>query len=149
MPKFKTTIMQAEDMNATGIVVPEDVVAKLGQGKKPKVVVLLKGYSYRSTIHVMGGKSLLPLAKEHREKSGVKGGEKVEVTLEVDAAPREVEVPKDLAAALKKAGATAGFAALSFTYRKEHVRAIEEAKAPETRARRIAKAVDMALAKKA
>ena len=72
MPKFKTTIMQAEDMNATGIVVPEDVVAKLGQGKKPKVVVLLKGYSYRSTIHVMGGKSLLPLAKEHREKSGGK-----------------------------------------------------------------------------
>ena len=64
MPKFKTTIMQAEDMNATGIVVPEDVVAKLGQGKKPKVVVLLKGYSYRSTIHVMGGKSLLPLAKD-------------------------------------------------------------------------------------
>ena len=149
MPKFKTTIMQAEDMNATGFVVPEDVVAKLGQGKKPKVVVSLKGYSYRSTIHVMGGKSLLPLAKVHREKSGVKGGEKVEVTLEVDAAPREVEVPKDLAAALKKAGATAGFAALSFTYRKEHVRAIGEAKAPETRARRIAKAVDMALAKKA
>jgi hypothetical protein len=54
MPKFKTTITQAEDMNATGIVVPEDVVAKLGQGKKPKVVVSLKGYSYRSTIHVMG-----------------------------------------------------------------------------------------------
>jgi uncharacterized protein YdeI (YjbR/CyaY-like superfamily) len=76
----------------------------------------------------------------------VKGGDKVEVTLEVDAAPREVEVPKDLAAALKKAGATAGFAAVAFTYRKEHVRAIGEAKAPETRAWRIAKAVEMALA---
>lgn len=149
MQKFKTTITQAEDINATGIVVPEDVVAKLGQGKRPKVIVSLKGYSYRSTIHVMGGQSLLPLAKEHREKAGVKGGEKVEVTLEVDAAPREVEVPEDLAAALKKAGATAGFAALSFTYRKENVRSIEEAKAPETRARRIAKAVEMAVAKKA
>ena len=149
MPKFKTTIMQAEEKNAMGIVVPADVVEKLGQGKKPKVVVTLKGYSYRSTIFVMGGEFQLPLAKEHREKAGVKGGEKVEVTLEVDAEPREVEVPKDLAAALKKAGATAGFAALSFTYRKENVRAIEEAKAPETRARRIAKAVEMALAKKA
>jgi hypothetical protein len=148
MPEFKTTIMQAEDMNATGIVVPEDAVAKLGQGKKPKVVVLLKGYSYRSTIHVMGGKSLLPLAKEHREKSGVKGGEKVEVTLELDVAPREVEVPKDLAAALKKAGVRSGFDVLAFTYRKEHVRSIEEAKAPETRARRIEKAIAMVAAKK-
>jgi hypothetical protein len=125
--------MQATDMNATEIVVPEEVVAKLGQGKKPKLFVSLKGCSYRSTIHVMGGTSLLPLAKDHREKAGVKGGDKVEVTLEVDAAPREVEVSKDLVAALKKAGATAGFAALSFTHRKEHVRAIGEAKAPERR----------------
>jgi len=79
----------------------------------------------------------------------VKDGEKVEVTLEFDAAPREVEVPKDLAAALKKAGVRAGFDALAFTCRKEHVRSIEEAKAPETRARRIEKAVAMAAAKKA
>jgi hypothetical protein len=149
MPKFKTTIMLAEDMNATGIVVPDDVVAKLGQGKKPKVVVSLKGYSYRSTVAVMGGKFMLPLAKEHRDKAGVKGGDKVEVTLEVDDAPREVEVPKDLAAALKKAGARAAFDKLAFTHRKEHVRSIEEAKAAATRVRRIEKAVAMVLAKKA
>jgi hypothetical protein len=149
MPKFKTTILLAEDMNATGIVVPDDVVAKLGQGKKPKVVVSLKGYSYRSTVAVMGGKFMLPLAKEHRDKAGVKGGDKVEVTLEVDDAPREVEVPKDLAAALKRAGARAAFDKLAFTHRKEHVRSIEEAKAAETRTRRIEKAVAMVLAKKA
>jgi hypothetical protein len=149
MPKIKTTIMLAEDMNATGIVVPDDVVAKLGQGKKPKVVVSLKGYSYRSTVAVMGGKFMLPLAKEHRDKAGVKGGDKVDVTLEVDDAPREVEVPKDLAAALKKAGARAAFDKLAFTHRKEHVRSIEEAKAAETRVRRIEKAVAMVLAKKA
>ena len=149
MQKFKTTIMQAEGMNATGIVVPDAVVAKLGQGKKPKVVVSLKGYSYRSTVAVMGGKFMLPLAKEHRDKAGLKGGDKVEVSLEVDDAPREVEVPKDLAAALKKAGARAAFDKLAFTHRKEHVRAIEEAKAAETRARRIEKAVAMVLAKKA
>ena len=149
MPKFRTAIMQAEGMNATGIVVPVEVVAKLGQGKKPKVVVSLKGYSYRSTVAVMGGKFMLPLAKEHRDKAGVKAGDKVEVSLEPDAAPREVAVPKDLAAALKKAGAQATFEKLAFTHRKEHVRAIEEAKAPETRARRIEKAVAMVLAKKA
>jgi hypothetical protein len=148
MPKFKTTIMQAEGMNATGIVVPDAVVAKLDAGKKPKVTVSLKGYSYRSTVAVMGGRFMLPLAKEHRDKAGVKAGDRVEVSLELDDAPREVDVPKDLATALKKAGARAAFDKLAFTHRKEHVRAIEEAKAAETRARRIEKAVAMVLAKK-
>mgnify|MGYP000898342898 FL=1 len=148
MPKFKTTIMLAEDMNATGINVPEAVVEQLGAGRKPKVSVTLKGYTYRSTVFFMGGKFMLPLAQEHRAAAGVKGGDKVEVTLELDTAPREVEVPKDLAAALKKAGLTKDFAALAFTHRKEHVRSIEEAKAPETRLRRIDKAVAMVQAKK-
>ena len=149
MPKFTITLRKAEAMDAMGIVVPEKIVAGFGQGKRPKVTVTLNGYTYRSTVAVMGGKFMLPLAKVHREASGVKDGEKVEVTLELDAAPREVEVPKDLAAALKKAGVRSGFDALAFTYRKEHVRSIEEAKAPETRARRIEKAVAMAAAKKA
>ena len=149
MPKFTITLRKAEAMDAMGIVVPEKVVEGFGQGKRPKVTVTLKGYSYRSTVSVMGGKYMLPLAKVHREASGVKDGEKVEVTLELDAAPREVEVPKDLAAALKKAGVRKGFDSLAFTFRKEHVRSIEEAKAPETRARRIEKAVAMAAAKKA
>lgn len=148
MPKFKTTIMLAEDMNATGINVPDAIVEQLGAGKKPKVSVTLKGYTYRSTVFFMGGKFMLPLAQEHRAAAGVKGGDKVEVTLELDTAPREVEVPKDLAAALKKAGLTKDFAALAFTHRKEHVRSIEEAKAPETRLRRIDKAVAMVQAKK-
>jgi hypothetical protein len=148
MPKFRTSILQAEGMNATGIVVPDEIVEKLGAGKKPKVAVTLKGYTYRSTVAVMGGKYMLPLAKEHRDAAGVKANDKVEVTLELDTAPREVEVPKDLAAALRKAGLTKDFAALAFTHRKEHVRAIEEAKAPETRLRRIEKAVAMVAAKK-
>jgi hypothetical protein len=148
MPKFKTAILQAEDMNATGIVVPDEIVDKLGASRKPKVSVTLKGYTYRSTVAVMGGKYMLPLAREHRDAAGVKGGDKVEVLLELDTAPREVEVPKDFAAALKKAGLAKDFAALAFTHRKEHVRAIEEAKAPETRLRRIEKAVAMVQAKK-
>lgn len=148
MPKFKTKVMQAEGMDATGITVPAAVVEKFGQGKKPKVTVSLKGYAYRSTIFFMGGKFMLPLAKEHRYAAGVKPGETVEITLELDTAPREVEVPDDLAAALKKAKARAAFDALSFTHRKEHVRAILEAKKPETRTSRIEKAVAMVLAKK-
>jgi hypothetical protein len=148
MPKFNTTILQAEGMNATGIPVPDAIVEKLDAGKKPKVSVALNGYTYRSTIAVMGGKFMLPLAREHRAAAGVQGGDKVEVTIELDTAPRDVEVPKDLAAALKKAGLTQAFAALAYTHRKDHVRLIEEAKAPETRQRRIAKAVAMVQAKK-
>lgn len=139
--------MQADGMNATGIAVPDEVVTQLGQGKKPKVVVSLKGYSYRSTVAVMGGRFVLPLAREHRDRAGVKAGDRVEVSLERDDAPREVEVPKDFAAALRKAGLRAAFDKLAFTHRKEHVRAIEDAKAPETRARRIEKAVAMVAAK--
>lgn len=147
MPKFKTVLRKGEAMDVMGIEVPSAVVEGFGQGKRPKVTVGLKGYTYRSTVAVMGGKYLLPLAKVHREAAGVKDGEKVEITLELDTAPREVEVPKDLAAALKKAGLRAAFDKLAFTHRKEHVRAIEEAKAPETRARRIEKAVAMVQAK--
>lgn len=149
MPKFKTMLRVATDMDAMGIEVPPAIVEGFGQGKRPKVTVTLKGYTYRSTVSVMGGKFMLPLAKVHREAAGVTGGTTVEVTLELDTAPREVEVPKDLAAALKKAGARAAFDKLAFTHRKEHVRAIEEAMAAETRARRIEKAVAMVLAKKA
>ncbi|HVY90691.1 MAG TPA: YdeI/OmpD-associated family protein [Hyphomonadaceae bacterium] len=143
MPKFKTTLMQAEGMNATGIEVPAKIVEGFGQGKRPKVVLTVKGHTYRSTIAVMGGKYMIGVPKEHREAASVKGGDKIEVTLELDTAPREVDVPKDLAAALKKAKMTEAFDKLSFTHRKEHVRAINEAKAAETRARRIDKCVEM------
>ena len=143
MATFKTTVLKADDMNATGLPVPSAVIDKLGGGKRAKVTVTLQGYTYRSTVAVYGGDFFLPLAAVHREAAGVKAGQPVQVTVELDTAPREVEVPKDLAAALKKAGARAAFDALAFTHRKEHVRAIEEAKAPETRARRIDKAVAM------
>jgi len=73
MPKIKTTIIEAEDMNATGIVVPEHVVAKLGQGKNPKVVVSLKGYSYRSTIHVMGGQVVVAAGEGASRQVGREG----------------------------------------------------------------------------
>jgi hypothetical protein len=148
MPKFRTTVHQAEGMNATGLEVPAKVVEALGPGKKHKVTVTINGYAYRSTVAVYSGRFFIPLAKEHRDKAGVAAGQKIEVGLELDMAPREVEVPRDFAAALKKAGARAAFDKLAFTHRKEHVRAIEEAKAPETRARRIEKSVAMVLGKK-
>ena len=143
MATFKTTVLKSEGMNATGLPVPSSVVEKLAAGKRPKVTVTLNGYTYRSTVAVYDAEFFLPLAAVHRDAAGVKAGQQVQVTVELDTAPREVEVPKDLAAALKKAGARAAFDALSFTHRKEHVRAVEEARAPETRARRIDRAVAM------
>jgi hypothetical protein len=136
---FTTTVVQAEGMNATGLGVPAEAVAALGTQKRPKVTVSLNGYTYRSTVAAYGDVFMLPLSAEHREAAGVKAGESVAVTIELDLAPRIVEIPVDLAAALAaRPGATAAFDALSYTMRKEYVRQVEEAKAQETRNRRIA-----------
>jgi Bacteriocin-protection, YdeI or OmpD-Associated/Domain of unknown function (DUF1905) len=137
---FGTTI-KGEGNNA-GIEVPPDVIAALGTSKKPPVIVTVAGYTYRNTVAVMGGHYMISLSKAHREASGIKAGDAVEVTLELDTAPRTVEIPEDLAAALaEKPGAAAAFDALAPSKKKEFVRQVVEAKAEETRARRIAKIV--------
>jgi len=143
-----TATLELAGKTATGMVIPDDVVERLGAGKRPPVKVTIKGYTYQNTIAVMGGRYMLGVAAEHRAAAGVAAGETLKVTLELDDQPRTVEVPADLAKALKAAGATKAFDQLSFTHRKEHVRAIEEAKKAETRERRIQKAVEMVTAKR-
>ncbi|MFD5199275.1 YdeI/OmpD-associated family protein [Streptomyces sp. NPDC058375] len=138
--KFSTTMFQAG--NNTGIQVPEDVVEALGAGKRPPVNVTVNGYAYRSTIAPMGGQYLIPFSSDKRKETGIGGGDAIEVELTVDTAPRTVEPPEDLAAALAAApGAAEAFAALSSSRQKAHVTSIEGAKAQETRERRIAKTV--------
>jgi len=133
-----TTIVKA-DGNNTGLEVPPEVIAQLGTSKKPPVVVTVAGYTYRNTVAVMDGVFMISLSKANREAAGVKGGDEVEVTLELDTEPRTVTVPEDLAAALAaKPGTTAAFDALSPSRRKEVVRQVEDAKTQETRERRIA-----------
>ena len=136
---FTTHVLKDLEKNATGLRVPADSVAALGSGKRLKVKVSLNGYTYRSTIAAYGDVFMLPLSAENREAAGVKAGDPVEVTLELDLEPRIVVVPDDLDAALsEKPGATAVFEALSYTMRKELVRQVESAKSQETRNRRIA-----------
>lgn len=136
---FTTTIIKDDQLNATGIEVPAEVIAALSSGKKPKVKVTLNGYTYQSTVAVMGGAFMLPLSQERRTAAGVKPGDVLEITLELDTEPRTIAVPDDLAAELaKKPGAAAAFDALAYSVRKEFVRQVEEAKAQETRQRRIA-----------
>jgi hypothetical protein len=141
--RFRATLALA-GKTATGIEVPTEVVDALGAGKKPPVLVTLGGHTYRSTIASRGGRFLLPVSAENRAGAGVAAGDEVDVDVVLDTAPREVVVPADLAAALDAvAGARERFDALAYSHRKEHVRAIEEAKAEATRERRIAKAVEM------
>jgi bifunctional DNA-binding transcriptional regulator/antitoxin component of YhaV-PrlF toxin-antitoxin module len=140
--KFSATV-ELGGKTATGIEVPDDVVAGLGSHNRPAVRVTIGEYTYRSTVARMGGRFLLPVSAEVRKAAGVAAGDEVDVELVLDDAPREVLVPDDLAAALDAVpGARARFDALSYTARKEHVRAVEEEKAAATRERRIAKAVD-------
>ena len=139
---FRTTVMQAEGKQATGLEIPAEVVAALGSHKRPPVVMTIAGYSYRSTVANYGETFLIPLAAEHRTAAGVRAGDPVEVTLALDTAPRIVEVPDDLAAALAAVpGAREAFDQLATSARKEHARQVTSAKAAETRQRRIAAVV--------
>lgn len=140
MPTFTTTLLQTG--NNVGIEVPPEIVESFGAGKRVPVEVTIAGYSYPSTIAVMGGRFLLPLAKEHRLAAGVAGGETHEVTLVHDTSARETPVPEDLAEALASAGLRAKFDALAPSHRKEHVRSVTEAKAAATRQRRVEKVVE-------
>ena len=140
--RFTTTVLQARK-TATGLPVPPEVIEALGAGKRPPVVVTLDGgYTYRSTIGVMGAQSLIPLSAEHREAAGVAAGDTVEVTIDVDTLPRTVDVPDDLGAALDAAGVRAAFETLSNSRQRALVDPVLQAKAPETRARRVEKAVE-------
>jgi Bacteriocin-protection, YdeI or OmpD-Associated/Domain of unknown function (DUF1905) len=139
--KFRATIELA-GKTATGIEVPAAVVANLGSTKKPAVKVTIKGHTYRSTVASMGGRFMLPISAQVREAAGVAARDKVDVELELDTAPREVTVPPDFARALARdAAARPFFEGLSFSNKQRIVISIEAAKTPETRERRIAKAV--------
>lgn len=121
---------------------PDEIVTGLGAGKRPAVRVTLNGYAYRSTISPMGGDFMLPVSAEIRANAGVAAGDEVEVTLEVDTAPREVTVPADFAAALEADPTAKGaFDKMSYSNRLRHVLSVEGAKTEETRLRRIEKSV--------
>jgi hypothetical protein len=139
--KFQATV-QLNGKTATGIEVPDEAVAELGQGQRPPVRVTIGSYSYRTTVARLGGRFLVPLSTENRAAAGVAAGDEVEVDLELDNTPREVEVPADLAAALgQDDAALANFEALPYSHRKEWVRWVTEAKKPDTRTTRITKTV--------
>jgi hypothetical protein len=142
MHTFRATVDLA-GKTATGVRVPGDVVAALGSQRQPLVRVTIGDYTYRSKIAVRGGEFKLPISAENREGAGVVAGDEIEITLELDTEPREVAVPDDFAHALGAAPeARRFFDGLSNSQKQWYVQPIEGAKTPETRERRVAKAVE-------
>jgi len=139
--KFHTAIRQS-DKTATGIEIPGEVIEALGAGKKPPVKVTVNGYSYRSTVATMDGKFMVGFSADHRSASGLKGGDEVDVEIELDTEPRTVDVPADLQSALDaEPKARATFDKLSNSLKGYHVYQVMTSKTDETRQRRIAKSI--------
>jgi len=137
-------LIQGTGKTAAGIEVPAEVVAALSSSKKPAVRATINGYTYRSSVASMGGKFMLGVSNDVRQKAGVAAGQEVEVTLELDTEPREIVVPDDLQKALNKdKAAKTYFEGLSYSNKRRLVEPIVSAKAPETRQRRIEKTVGL------
>ena len=130
---------------AAAVILDDDQVAVIGEGaKRFPVVATVNGYSWRTTVTRMRGEFMLGLNREVREGAGVEAGDTVRVVVELDSAPREVEVPEALTSALAgDPAAKAAFEGMSYTHRREYARWIGEAKREDTRKRRIAQALEM------
>lgn len=128
---------------ATALVLTDAQVDELGGGKRAAVTVTIGKKTARLRLAVMGGQNLIGISKANREALGVEIGDAVEASILVDVAERTAEVPDDLAKALSKAKLREAFDGLSYTLQKEQVRAITEAKKPETRSMRIAATLDL------
>jgi hypothetical protein len=142
METFEGTVV-VNDGGGAWVEVPGEVIAALGGGGRIPVQASFDGVAYRGSIASMGGCMALGLLKSIRTELGKGDGDPVTVTVERDTAERTVEVPADLASALDEAGLRTAFDALSYSHRREHVNAINDAKNPETRARRITKALEL------
>lgn len=138
--KFKTKIIQVG--NNTGIEISEQLLEKLGGGKKPLVILTVNGYSYRTAVGKMGNKYMISLSAENRKNANAKGGDTVEINLDLDTVPRITEIPADLQKALdKNKTAKLNFEKLAPSKKKAIVFSITNAKTEETKIKRIDKAI--------
>jgi Bacteriocin-protection, YdeI or OmpD-Associated/Domain of unknown function (DUF1905) len=140
--RYRTELL-SNGKTATGIEVPEDVLAALASGKKPAVIVRLNGYAYRSTVATVDGKPMIGVSSDVRSAAGVIAGQVVDVELELDTEKRVVALPNELAALLAAdPAARAAYDKLSYSNQRRIVEPIDQAKAAETRQRRIDKAME-------
>ena len=138
-----TTILQLDGKTATGIRVPDEAVAALGGGKRIPVSVTINGTRYASTIATMRGEPKIPVSAEIRSAAGIAAGDTITVQLERDDAPRTIDLPADLADALRADPAASDrFAALSYSNQRRQVLSVTGARTAETRTRRIQRVLD-------
>jgi hypothetical protein len=136
--------LESTGNTAAGFEVPKEVVERLGGGGHPKVSVTVSGFTFRTSIAKMGGRFLLGVSAERRALAGIEAGQVLDVDVELDTAPREIEVPDDLAAALAAdAQAKTFWDTLSYSKQSWHVHQVTSAKKAETRAARVEKSVTM------
>lgn len=128
--------------NHASIEIPDKDLAALGANKRAPLKVTINGYTYQSTATGVDGKCMVVFPTRDREASGAKAGDRITVTLELDDGYRNVDVPKPLSAALTANGLADTFRDLTYSKRKEFARQVSEAKAEETRDRRIEKIID-------
>ena len=142
--RFKVKLERYQDTQVLHVYLPFDVFEVFGTRARLAVKGALNGFPFRSSIFpVGGGKFYMVVNREMREGARVKAGDTVEFVMEKDDEPRTIATPPDLLKALNgRKTAKAVWDKLSYTHRKEYVSAIEEAKKPETRARRIAKTLE-------
>jgi hypothetical protein len=135
---FNTVLIMDDETSGCMIELPFDPKEVFGKVRVP-VKVTINGFTYRTTIFSMGGCFMVPFSKINRDGAGIKPSDKIKVLMELDTEQRVVVLPDDLAAVLKKnKNAAAVWEKLSYTHKREYVDAIEKAKRPETRARRLA-----------
>lgn len=142
---FSATVVR--DGPSCYVVLPFDPKAAFGTVRAP-VVVTIDGYTFHSRVVAMGGPICVALRESHRKAARLEGGETVKVRVGLDTAPRTVAAPANLLRALEAVpGALDAWTASSYTHQREHVEAIDGAKKPETRERRVAAAVAMVAVK--
>ena len=138
---FQATL-DLDGKTATGITVPPEIITALNAGKRPKVLVTINAFTFSTTIGSMKGAFKIPVSAERRDLIGAAAGDSVTVSLALDAAPSEIEVPEDLAQALASDPEDAGFfAGLTSSQKRAFIDPIEQAKSADTRIRRVEKAV--------
>lgn len=138
---YETTVLG--EGNHASLHIPDEVLTELGANRRAPLKVTINGYTYQSTATGVGGECRVVFpSKDRTAAGGLVGGDSVTVTLELDSGHREVDMPAELVAALASSGLSETFESLTYSKRKEFARQVSEAKAEETRQKRIAKVLE-------
>ncbi len=134
--------------NHASLLIPKWVLEKLQTNKRAPLKVTINGHTYQSTAVGVAGECRVVFHSAERLAANAKAGDIVEVTLELDSGYRAVDMHPELEAELIQADLAEVFSSLSYSKRKEFARQVNDAKADDTRLRRIEKVLESLKAEK-